>query len=70
MEEHPVLECPPYTLERRVQLLECFVAQLWDQVWWLSLPAEQRERYEAEGFTAPILHFYTEVPDAPLPVVE
>lgn len=66
MEQHPVQECPPVTPERRCQLLEIFVAQLWDQVWWLSLSPEQRREYEAQGFTAPIERFYIEVPDEPV----
>jgi hypothetical protein len=45
-------------LQDRVRLLECKLAQLWDQVWWMSLPPERRAGYEAEGFTAPIERFY------------
>lgn len=44
----------------RVAYLEQKVAQLWDQVWWMSLPKDRRAAYEAEGFTAPIERFYEE----------
>lgn len=65
MDVHPIQDCPPLSLERRVQLLELFVARLWDQVWWMQLAPEKRAEYEAEGFSAPIRHFYLEVPDKP-----
>ena len=60
MERHPIQDSPDLPLERRVQLLEVYLARLWDQVWWMQLAPEQRARYEAEGFTAPIEHFYEE----------
>lgn len=59
-EIHPIQESPLLPLERRVQLLEIHLAMLWDQVWWMNLPAEKRAEYEAQGFSAPILKFYTE----------
>jgi hypothetical protein len=60
-ERHPVQESPAgVSLERRVQLLEINLARLWDQVWWMQLPAEQRAEYEQQGFGAPIDHFYEE----------
>lgn len=59
-DEHPVKESPDLPLERRVQLLEGFVAQLWDQVWWMQLSPDKRAEYEAQGFTAPIQKFYGE----------
>ena len=58
VERHPIQESPNLPLERRVQLLEIHLAQLWDQVWWMNLPEAQRAAYEAEGFTAPIQAFY------------
>lgn len=58
---HPILERQDLPLERRVQLLEMYLAQLWDQVWWMNLqeidPA-RRAQYEREGFSAPIQKFY------------
>lgn len=45
-------------LEQRVHQLECLLAEAWDQLWWLSLPAEQRKEYEAQGFPVPIQKFY------------
>jgi hypothetical protein len=62
-QRHPIQESPPLPLERRVQLLEIYLAQIWDFVWWLSLTPEQRADYEAQGFTAPIERFYED--DAP-----
>lgn len=60
-ERHPVQECPPLSLERRVQELERHLAMLWDQVWWMNLSTEKRAEYEAGGFTAPIERFYEEL---------
>jgi len=60
-EQHPVRERFDLPIERRVQLLEQLLAMLWDQVWWMALPAERRAQYEAEGFRAPIERFYEEV---------
>lgn len=60
MERHPVEERPDLPGDRRLQLVEQTLARLWDQVWWMNLPAERREAYEAEGFTAPIGAFYIE----------
>lgn len=57
-ERHPVQERPDLPAERRLQLLEIRLAQLWDQVWWMSLPADERAEWERQGFTAPILEFY------------
>lgn len=58
VDDHPIKECPPLPVERRVQLLEIHLAMLWDQVWWMNLPPEKRAEYEAQGFRAPIEHFY------------
>jgi hypothetical protein len=64
-EKHPVEEFPfdpetgeRATLERRVQFLERRLSQLWDQVWWMNLPADKRKEYEAQGFKDPIRKFY------------
>jgi hypothetical protein len=57
-ERHPVQESPALPLERRVQWLEINLARLWDQVWWMNLPADRRAEYEAQGFSAPIPRFY------------
>jgi hypothetical protein len=62
-DRHPIEESPPLPLERRVQLLEIHLAQLWDMVWWESLPPDRRAAYEAEGFTAPIQQFYRDESD-------
>jgi len=57
-ERHPVQERLDLPVDRRVQLLEQLVAQLWDQVWWMNLAPEARAEYERQGFTAPIERFY------------
>jgi len=62
-ERHPVCERPDLPLERRCQLLEIRLAQLWDQVWWMQLPDTQRTAYARQGFTAPIRQFYEDGPD-------
>lgn len=59
-EAHPIQERPDLPVADRCRLLEIALAQLWDQVWWLSLSPEVRQGYEAQGFTSPILAFYTE----------
>jgi hypothetical protein len=58
MERHPIEERPDLPVERRLQLIEQHLAQLWDQVWWMNLPAEQREAYRLDGFSDPIERFY------------
>lgn len=59
MREHPIQVCPPDTTAmERLHWLELHLAMLWDQVWWMSLPVEQRAEYEKQGFTAPIEKFY------------
>jgi len=61
MERHPIQDTPPNkTLMERVRHLELHLAMLWDQVWWMNLPVEQRGKYRAEGFTDPIEKFYIE----------
>jgi hypothetical protein len=58
-EAHPVPERPPgKSEEQRIWHLEQIVAQLWDQVWWLSLSPERRAGYQREGFTDPITVWY------------
>jgi hypothetical protein len=58
-DKHPIDGGPPgATLEHRLYWLECHVAMLWDQVWWMALPEDRRKGYEAEGFKAPIDKFY------------
>jgi hypothetical protein len=58
-EAHPIQDCPlGKTDQERIQWLEIHLAQLWDQVWWMNLSTEQREKYRAEGFTDPITQFY------------
>jgi hypothetical protein len=54
-ERHPVEERPDLSVEERCRLLEIHLAQLWDQVWWLT---EGRAKFESQGFTAPIQSFY------------
>jgi len=57
-EAHPIADAPDWPLEKRVQYLEVQLARLWDQVWWMNLPAEQRAIYEAQGFGDPIPQWY------------
>lgn len=58
---HPIQDCPPNkTVMERVQYLEIMLAQLWDQVWWMNLPDEERAKYRSEGFTDPIEKFYND----------
>lgn len=57
-ERHPVEECPPLPIERRVHLLECLLARLWDEVWWHQLPWWRRLLYRVQGFKSPIERFY------------
>lgn len=59
-ERHPVRQRPDLTLEQQVELYREQLARLWDQVWWMTLPAAHRRRYEAEGHVAPIETFYEE----------
>lgn len=49
---------PGLSVEDQLLHLKEYVAQLWDQVWWLSLSPEKRAEYEAEGHTHPIAKFY------------
>jgi hypothetical protein len=59
MSKHPIQEAPAGISDtERIRLLEVHLAQLWDQVWWLSLPVDRREGYKREGFTDPIVKFY------------
>lgn len=55
---HPIADAPDWPIEKRVHHLEVYLARLWDQVWWMQLPAERRKAYEDAGFTAPIPRFY------------
>jgi hypothetical protein len=57
-ERHPIQDAPDLPLDRRVHLLECYLARLWDQVWWMSLPWYKRAAWRVLGFTAPIRKFY------------
>lgn len=57
-EAHPIPDRPPWSQEERIAHLEMHLAMLWDQVWWLSLPTDERKAYEAQGFSAPIAKFY------------
>jgi hypothetical protein len=61
-ERHPIAQDPPQptiaSLVSELFQLKCLCAQLWDQVWWLSLPPERRADYEAQGFRDPIQQFY------------
>ena len=42
----------------RIHHLECHLAMLWDQVWWMDLPFWRRWFYMAQGFRSPISKFY------------
>ncbi len=61
-ERHPIAQDPPQpTIESLVTELfhlKCLTAQLWDQVWWLSLPDARRADYQRQGFRDPIQQFY------------
>ncbi len=61
-ERHPIAQDPPQptipSLVAHLFLLQCQCAQLWDQVWWLSLSAARRADYERQGFRDPIQQFY------------
>ena len=59
-DQHPIKENPALPIEARLRILEAHLAQAWDQLWWLSLSAEQRQRYEVDGHRAPITEFYHE----------
>lgn len=55
---HPIQDSPNLPLAERVQLLEIHLAQLWDEVWWHTLPWYRRLGYWLQGFRSPIRHFY------------
>lgn len=61
-ERHPLAQDPPPDdpegLRRYCFTLQCRTAQLWDQVWWLSLPWWKRAVWILLGFRAPIRRFY------------
>jgi len=57
-EIHPIPDAPDLPLDRRVHHLECHLARLWDQVWWISLPWYKRLGWRLLGFKDPILTFY------------
>jgi hypothetical protein len=58
-DEHPITDNPVgVPLEQQLREARHLLAELWDQVWWLSLPPERRAEYESQGFTAPIQKFY------------
>lgn len=61
-ERHPIPDAPDWPLERRLHHLEIYTAQLWDHVWWISLPFWRRWFYRLQGFRAPIIEsFYVEL---------
>lgn len=59
-ERHPIAHYPAgLTAEERCGLLEAYLAQLWDQVWWMRLPWYRRAYYRlVEGHRDPIRQFY------------
>ena len=61
-ERHPIPDDPPEptieALVREVHVLKCRTGQLWDQVWWLSIPRWQRVVFQMLGFKDPIQQFY------------
>ena len=63
-ERHPIPDAPDLPLDQRVHRLEVHLAQLWDQVWWMSLPWYKRLGWRALGFSAPIAKFYLPAGDA------
>lgn len=58
IDDHPICERSDLPVERRVQLLEIRLAQLWDEVWWHQLPWYRRLYYWVRGFRSPISNFY------------
>lgn len=56
--QHPIQEpAAAQSLEEaneHIRLAYVKLAQLWDQVWWLSLPFWRRWIYIAQGFQAPL----------------
>lgn len=46
------------SLNERMAELEYAVSILWDQVWWLSISQEDRDKYAKEGYSDPIKQFY------------
>lgn len=56
--EHPVRARHWLAIEAQLELYRERLAQLHDQVWWLSLPFWRRWLYIACGHRAPIEHFY------------
>lgn len=62
-ERHPIPDAPDLPLPARVHLLECRLAQLWDEVWWHQLPWHRRLFYWLHGFRSPIRRFYVPVDD-------
>lgn len=59
-DEHPIKVggLPGQTLEQRVARVEEYLARHHDQLWWMNLPPERRKRYEAEGFSDPMQHYF------------
>lgn len=62
-ERHPIADdAPAPTIESlvlHVHRLNCHLAQLWDQVWWMHLPWYRRLYYRvAERQRDPIRQFY------------
>lgn len=58
-ERHPIPDAPDgKSAIERIHHLECHLARLWDQVWWMQLPFYRRWYYMAQGFRAPIKKFY------------
>lgn len=62
-EVHPIPEDPPTSTDPEVLrqycfTLQCRVALLWEQVWWMDLPFYKRWAWRYLGFEAPIRRFY------------
>jgi hypothetical protein len=57
-EVHPIPDAPDLPLDQRVHHLEVHLGQLWDAVWWISLPWYKRVAWRLLGFKAPIQQFY------------
>jgi hypothetical protein len=55
---HPLPDAPDWPLDRRIHHLECYLATLWDHVWWMNLPWYKRVAWRLLGYKAPIDHFY------------
>lgn len=60
MDMHPITPGRKISTEQRLMEVECRLAELWDQVWWMQVPWLRRFWYWLQGFRAPIKKFYND----------